>query len=170
MNMMLMTAALLLPADAPKGKPLSARPTAMVMTVKGEVTAQGRLKKRSVQEGDYLLPGETITIPANAEVEMVFLVKGERRRLKPGARATLTRDGCDPDDVAELLGPAKLPRKNLTKVREVEVGEGGGVGVVRGGKPPTEARIMPLFGTFVMTDQPAFAWPRSTRRRAMSSS
>src|SRR6266542_3201298 len=160
MNMLLITATLLLAADdLPKGKPQSARPTALVLTVKGEVTAQGRLGKRRVEEGDLLLPGETITTAADAEALLVFLVKGERRRLKPGARATLTRDGCDPDKAAEKLGAARLPRKNLTKVREVEVGEGGGVGVVRGGKPPTEARVTPLFGTFVMTDRPAFTWP-----------
>lgn len=145
--------------DAPK-KPLSARPAALVLTVKGTVTARGRLPRpHRVEPGDFLLPGETITTAADAGAIVVFLLKGERRRFKSAIRATLTLDGCDPAGATELLGAARLPRKNLTKVREVEVGEGGGIGVVRGGKPPAESRLTPLFGTFVMTDRPPFAWP-----------
>jgi hypothetical protein len=159
MNTLLLTATLLLGVDDAPKKPLSARPAALVLKVKGTVVAVGRLGKRDVEAGDLLLPGEILSAPNDAEALLVFLVKGERRRLKPGGRTTLTRDDCDPADATEKVGAAKLSRKNLTKVREVEVREGGGVGVVRGDKPPTEARITPLYGTFVRTDRPIFTWP-----------
>jgi hypothetical protein len=160
MNTLLITASLLLGSDdAPKKQPLSARPAALVLRVKGVVTAQGRGGKRRVEAGDYLLPGETVSAGAGAEALLVFLLKGERRRLEAGGRAVLTRDGCDPPDGLKKLGKAILPRKNLTRVREVEVREGGGVGVVRGGEPPAEARVTPLYGTFVAATRPSFAWP-----------
>src|ERR1700730_7587711 len=111
-------------ADAPQ-KPVSAGPAAMVLKVKGEVTSQGKGAKRRVDPGDFLLPGETVSAGSDAEALLIFLLPGERRRLKPGSRATLTRDGCEPADAAEMVaGEAKLSRKNLTKVREVEVREG----------------------------------------------
>lgn len=158
MNPLLIATALLAFDEAPK-KPLSARPTVLVLKVKGAVTAEGRLGTHRVEAGDYLLPGETVSAAPAAEALLVFLVKGERRRLKPGGRMTLTRDDGTPADAAERLGPARLPRKNLTKVREVEIREGGGVGVVRGGRPTTEARIAPLYGTFVAADRLIFTWP-----------
>jgi tetratricopeptide (TPR) repeat protein len=156
MNAMLL-AALLLPglAEPPK-KPVSARPAVLVLKVKGEVMAG----KRRVEPGDLLLPGETLTTGADAEALLVFLLRNERRRLKPGRTTTLTRDDCRPADAIEkIAGAPRLPRKNLTKVREVEVHEGGGVGVLRGEKSTTESRIEPLFGTFVMSRRPAFTWP-----------
>jgi hypothetical protein len=160
MNTLLIAATLALAADDAPKKPLSARPAALVMEVKGRVTVEGRGgKPRRVEEGAYLLPGETVSAAPGGEALLLFLVKGEQRRLGPGGRATLTRDGCDPDAAARRVGKAKLPRKNLTRVREVEVREGGGVGVVRGGEPPAEARITPLYGTFVAGTRPAFAWP-----------
>src|SRR5688500_9638954 len=104
MNTLLITAALLLGADDGR-KPLSARPAALVLKVKGEVAAEGRLgAKRRVEAGDLLLPGETVSAAADGEALLIFLVRNERRRLKPGARATLTRDDCDPADAAERLG------------------------------------------------------------------
>jgi hypothetical protein len=165
MNTLMIAATLLVGLDdAPKkSKPLPARPAALVLTVKGEVTAQGKLGKHRVEQGDFLLPGQMLTAAADAEAVMVFLVKGERRKLKPGARATMTRDGCDPADATERLGAARLPRKNLTMVREIEVGESGGVGTLRAPPSTTEARVTPLFGTFVMTDRPAFTWPPADR-------
>jgi hypothetical protein len=159
MGKLLIAVTLMLGADDVPEKPLSARPAALVVRVKGAVVAGGRVGRRRVGPGDFLLPGETVSAAADAEALLVFLLRGERRRLRPGARATLTRDGCDPAVAVEPVGPAGLPREALTKVREVEVREGGGVGVVRGGAPATEARVTPLFGTFVPTDRPAFAWP-----------
>jgi hypothetical protein len=159
MQTLLITAALLLGGDDPPKKPLLARPAALVLKVKGVITAEGRLGKRRVEAGDFLLPGETVSAAPAAEALLVFLVKGERRRFRPGSRATLTRDGCDPADAVERVGPAKLPHNNLTKVREVEVGEGGSVGTLRTLPSATETRVRPLFGTFVTTERPSFSWP-----------
>jgi hypothetical protein len=145
--------------DLPK-KPHYARPTAMLLQVKGEVVAEGRLGKRRLEQGDFLLPDETVSAAADAEATLVFLKRRESRRLKPGGRATLTRDDCTPADALEKLdAPPKLLPANLTKVREVEVREGGGVGVVRGEKPAGEARVEPLSGTFITSTRPAFRWP-----------
>src|SRR5262245_19105458 len=121
MNTLLLTATILLGLDEPK-KPLSARPTVLVLKVQGEVKAEGRLGRRRVEKGALLLPGETLTAAKDAEATLVFMLRGERRRLKSGARATLTRDDCDPADATEKdAGALKLHRRNLTKVREVEV-------------------------------------------------
>jgi hypothetical protein len=166
MNLVLLTVRLLFGADDAPKKPQSARPTAIVIKVKGMVTAKGRDGQRPVGPGEYFLPGETVAAAADAEAMLVFLVPNERRRLRAGASATLTRDGCEPAHAVEPAGPTKLSRKNLTKVREVEVREGGGVGVLRGGEPTTEARTTPLFGTFILTTRPTFTWPPVARAEA----
>lgn len=142
--------------DAPK-KPLAGPPAVLVLKVKGRVEAEGWVGRYPVESGDFLLPGQVVSVAPGAEAVALFLLKRERRRFKPGSRATLTRDGCVPADAVERLGPAKLPRKNLTKVREIEVREGGGVGVVRG--PHEGPRITPMLGTFVATNRPTFTWP-----------
>jgi hypothetical protein len=76
---------------------LKAPPTALVLKVKGEV----RQGPRRVAEGDFLLPGQVVTSAAGAKALVVFLLSGQRGRLKPCGRTTLTRDGCDPADVVE---------------------------------------------------------------------
>lgn len=159
MNSVFLSAALLVGADDAAPKPLVGNPTAIVIYVKGAVVAKGRLKPRRVEPGEELLPGEVLSAPADGEALLIFLTPRERRRLKPGTRTTLTRDGGEPADALERLGPAKLSHKNLNRVREVEVREGGGVGVGRGEKSPTEARVTPLYGTFIATQRPAFTWP-----------
>ncbi|MBI1914994.1 MAG: hypothetical protein HYS12_09705 [Planctomycetes bacterium] len=160
MNTLLIAATLVLGADEPPKKPTSARPTALVLKIKGEVVAEGQKGKRRVELGDFLFPGETVSAAADAEALLVFLLRDEHRRLKPGARTTCSRDDCDPSDATEKLGgAAKLPRKNLTKIREIPVSAGGGVGVFRGDKLLTGPAIEPLAGTFVTTTRPAFRWP-----------
>jgi hypothetical protein len=166
MNTLLLAATLVLGADEPPKKPLSARPTALVLKVKGEVVAEGQKGKHRVEIGDFLFPGETVSAAANAEALLVFLLRGESRRLKPGTRTTCTRDDCDPAGATEKLdSTAKLPRRNLTKVREIPVGAGGGVGVFRGDKLLTGPALEPLAGTFVTTTRPAFRWPSVTNAR-----
>jgi hypothetical protein len=147
--------------DAPrKAEPLKARPTAMVLRVSGKATAEGRIGTRAIEVGDYLLPGEKVTTDKDAELLLLFLVRAERHLLKGDKPITLTNTFCEPADAVEKApGVVPLKKANLSKVREVEVREGGGVGVVRGEKPTTEARVEPLFGTFVMTLRPSFRWP-----------
>src|ERR1051326_1938973 len=95
MSALLIVASFFLGADEPPKKPISARPMALVLKVKGAVSAEGKKGKRRVEAGDYLFPGETVSAGADAEALLVFLLRGERRRLKPGVRTTCTRDDCD---------------------------------------------------------------------------
>jgi hypothetical protein len=163
MNLVLIATSLLPAADDPVPKPLKGKPAALVVKVQGEVLVEGKRGQRRVEAGDYLLPGQVVTAAANGGAVVVFVPSGERRRLKPGNRATLTRDGCTPADAVEVTAGPTLPRKNLAKVREVEVSEGGGVGVLRGNRPSSMLRVKPLYGTFLLSDRPAFTWPAVAR-------
>jgi hypothetical protein len=160
MNLLLVSFALVLPREDDTARTSSAHAVAMVLKVQGDVVAEGRRGKRKVEPGDYLLATETIEAQQGAEALLVILARGQCQRLKPGSRAKLTRAGCDPAAAVEPAGNARLSHRNLIKVREIEVREGGGVGVLRGPeKLPAEPHVTPIYGTFLLTRRPAFTWP-----------
>ena len=158
MSTLLIASFLLTFDEAPK-KPLSARPTVLVLKVKGVVTVEGRLGKHRVEAGDYLLPGETVSAAADAEALLVFLVKGERRRLKPGGRLTLTATAATLLTPPRSSAPPNCRARTSPRSARSRSVRAAALVWVRGGRPTTEARIAPLYGSFITTGRPTLTWP-----------
>jgi tetratricopeptide (TPR) repeat protein len=151
------------------GQAEAPRPVAVVLQTQGEVILErtrtfsvmgfgipGLEKGRRLLKADLLLPGDCLKLAGDAEAVLAFLADSHRERLKGGSQAIVDRAGCNADRIEATMN---LSSRNLKKVREVFDGSGG-VGVVRGDKSRTEARVTPLFGAFVLTDRPALTWPK----------
>jgi hypothetical protein len=151
---------LLLPAADPPPA------VAMVLTTKGAVTVERGGKGRRLGDMDLLRPGDRVSVPADGEAVLFFLDGGGRERLKAKAQATVGEKGCTPADAVEVVPAVKLPEANLISLRDHTRSERGGVGYLRGDRPPTPQVVSPLYGAVILTDRPTLSWPSVAKAEA----
>lgn len=138
-----------------------ARPVALVLKVGGAVTLQRGEKKDRLAAGAKLLPGDRLAVPGSGTVALIYYGDGHRERVKPDQTAMVGKERCTPPSAIEVPKAAHaLAARNLDKIKEIQVGEGAGVGVPRDWPPQVETtRSTPMFGTRVVSGRPAFSWP-----------
>lgn len=147
-------------ADPP---PPSAKPSAMVMDLKGRVEVKSAgAGARTAKVGDLLRLGDRLIVPADGGATLAFLGIGARERLKAGSEATVGPEGCAPASaVAERRKHRPAVSRTMRGVRPASGDIAHAAAVGRGadgdGEPPPA--IEPIQGATVADDRPAFAWP-----------
>lgn len=131
-------------------------PTAMVLEVQGEITAQRAGKELFLDDGDLLRLGDQITLPAGATLKAYFRPSGPVVSLQGPAQALVAAGKLETAAQVAVRDP-KLPSRAAEGL-VVANGNSSLVGglTLRGVQHP---RVHPVVGMVVLQATPTFRWP-----------
>jgi hypothetical protein len=149
--------------------PAAPRPVAMILEVKGNVTAhtaQGTPRRATAMQ--VLGAGDRLLTKADGSMTLVFLKDHHQERLQPSTEATVSPDGCTAGPGVERLARPAPPRPVKDGLRNVTVNERGAAKIFRSDAPPAAVRprVTPMSESKVVSDRPTFTWASTSGAQA----